>query len=481
MRPMLTVFDGHNDTLTREDADGFATGREGGHVDLPRARAGGLGGGIFAAFTATPGDQPPEGEPAAPIGQELAAGLVTRTIGRLLALERAGHVAVARAPGDLDAAREAGVLAAVAHIEGAEAVDPGLHALELLHAAGLRSLGPVWSRPNAFAHGVPFAYPSSPDTGPGLTPAGRRLVRRCAELGIAVDLSHLNEAGFWDVAGLELAPLIASHSGAHALCPASRNLTDAQLDAIGASGGLVGIVYAVAFLRADGAEDPDTPLETIAAHVRHVADRIGVEHVALGSDFDGATIPRELGDAAGLPRLLDAIRAAGFSEDEMELIAWGNWRRVLEAAWAEPRAGSSAHRPASRTTTAAADAMSCTEAHSRTEWYSWPPVNRFGVGRPFWLRMEPSVPPRIGSRTGSIPSARIARSATSTTCGNVSTKRRMLGYCGRSVTETRERGSSAATRSAVRRIRAMCSASSASSKSRAMKRTSARPASPESA
>ena len=293
MRPMLTVFDGHNDTLTREDADGFATGREGGRVDLPRARAGGLGGGIFAAFTATPGDQPPDGEPAAPIGQELAAGLVTRTIGRLLALERAGHVAVARAPGDLDAARETGVLAAVAHIEGAEAVDPGLHALELLHAAGLRSLGPVWSRPNAFAHGVPFAYPSSPDTGPGLTPAGRRLVRRCAELGIAVDLSHLNEAGFWDVAGLELAPLIASHSGAHALCPASRNLTDAQLDAIGASGGLVGIVYAVAFLRADGVEDPDTPLETIAAHVRHVADRIGVEHVALGSDFDGATIPRD--------------------------------------------------------------------------------------------------------------------------------------------------------------------------------------------
>ena len=85
--------------------------------------------------------------------------------------------------------------------------------------------------------------------------------------------------------------------------------------------------------RPDGAEDPDTPLEAIAAHVRHIADRIGVDHVALGSDFDGAEIPRALGDAAGLPRLLDAIRAAGFSEDEMEQIAWANWRRVLEAAW----------------------------------------------------------------------------------------------------------------------------------------------------
>jgi len=331
---VLTVFDGHNDTLTRDDADDFATGREGGHVDLPRARAGGLGGGIFAAFTDTPGDRWIEGEPAAPIGQDRAAGVVTRTLGRLLELERGGHVLLARGPGDLDTARERGTLAAVAHIEGAEAVDPGLLALDVLHAAGLRSLGPVWSRPNAFAHGVPFAYPSTPDIGPGLTPAGIRLVRRCAELGIAVDLSHLNEQGFWDVAKLGLAPLIASHSGAHALCPASRNLTDEQLDAIGASGGLVGIVYAVHFVRPDGVEDADTPLEAIAAHVRHVADRIGVDHVALGSDFDGATIPDALGDVTGLPRLLDAIRATGFSEDEMERIAWGNWRRVLEAAWA---------------------------------------------------------------------------------------------------------------------------------------------------
>src|SRR5215217_9508150 len=317
MRPMLTVFDGHNDTLTREDADRFSTGREGGHIDLPRARAGGLGGGIFAAFTGTPGasddeyerpDGALETELAAPIGQELAAGLVLRTLGRLLRLEREDHVAVARRPGDLDAARKAGVLAAVAHLEGAEAVDPDLHALDVLYAAGLRSLGPVWSRPNAFGHGVPFAFPSSPDTGPGLTPAGVALVRRCFELGVAVDLSHLNEAGFWDVARLDGAPLIASHSGAHALAPSSRNLTDAQIDAIGASGGLVGIVYAVNFLRGDGAEDADTPLATVSAHARHVADRIGAEHVGLGSDFDGATMPAELADVAGLPRLLDALR-----------------------------------------------------------------------------------------------------------------------------------------------------------------------------
>jgi membrane dipeptidase len=340
---VIPVFDGHNDALTRDDAADFAIGRDGGHLDLPRARAGGLAGGIFAMFTPTPGaehiDFDGEGrmeiELAAPIGREMAAAATTEAAGRLLGLERDGHVRVVREIADLDAARADGVLAAVLHHEGAEAIDPDLEALELWYAAGLRSIGPVWSRTNAFAHGVPFAFPASPDTGPGLTAAGRRLVRRCAQLGVAVDLSHLNEAGFWDVARLDDAPLIASHSGVHALCASTRNLTDPQLDAIGSSGGLVGIVFAVPFLRADGADEPDTPLRRIVEHVRYAADRIGVEHVALGSDFDGATIPDELGDVAGLPRLVEALQADGFSEDEVRAIAWDNWRRVLARAWHE--------------------------------------------------------------------------------------------------------------------------------------------------
>src|SRR3954468_13739417 len=176
---MIPVFDGHNDALTREDAADFATGRDGGHLDLPRARAGGLAGGIFAMFTPTPGaeridfdgDGRMEIELAAPIGREMAAAATPEAAGRLLGLERAGHVKVVRAVEDLDTALAGGVLAAVLHHEGAEAIDPGLEALELWYAAGLRSLGPVWSRPNAFAHGVPFAFPASPDTGPGLTAA----------------------------------------------------------------------------------------------------------------------------------------------------------------------------------------------------------------------------------------------------------------------------------------------------------------------
>jgi len=112
--------------------------------------------------------------------------------------------------------------ACLVQFEGAEAIDPGLESLELWYAAGLRSLGPVWSRANAFGFGVPFISPSTPDTGPGLTAAGRELVKRCAELGILVDVSHLNEAGFWDLARLELGPIVASHAAASAYPPRAR-------------------------------------------------------------------------------------------------------------------------------------------------------------------------------------------------------------------------------------------------------------------
>jgi membrane dipeptidase len=166
-----------------------------------------------------------------------------------------------------------------------------------------------------------------------LTDAGRELVRACNRLGILVDLSHLNEAGFWDVAEISDAPLAATHSNAHALCPATRNLTDAQLDAIGKSGGIVGINFAVSFLREDGANDADTPLGEIVRHVDYIADRIGVDHVAFGSDFDGARISDELGGIAGLPKLVAALRDAGYDDAAVDKITHGNWLRILGATW----------------------------------------------------------------------------------------------------------------------------------------------------
>ena len=154
------------------------------------------------------------------------------------------------------AAMAAGSTAAVMHIEGAEAIPADLEGLEALYARGLRSIGPLWSRPNIFGHGVPFRFPSSPDTGDGLTEAGKALVRACNRLRIQLDLSHLNFKGFWDVAELTDAPLVASHSNAHAIAASSRNLTDDQIRAIGKSGGMIGLNYAIGFLREDGALAP---------------------------------------------------------------------------------------------------------------------------------------------------------------------------------------------------------------------------------
>jgi membrane dipeptidase len=224
-------------------------------------------------------------------------------------------------------------MAAILHFEGAENLGPDPGAIEGYYEAGLRSLGIVWSRPNAYAEGVPFKFPSSPDTGQGLTDAGRELVTECTRLGVLIDLSHINEKGFWDVAGLTEAPLVATHSNAHALCPASRNLTDRQLDAIRDSDGMVGVNFAVSFLREDGGESEETPLETVVRHVDYLAERVGIDRVGFGSDFDGAKVPEGIGDASGLPNLLSALREAGYDDASLRKLAHENWVRVLGATW----------------------------------------------------------------------------------------------------------------------------------------------------
>jgi membrane dipeptidase len=242
---MIPVFDGHNDALLRLSMareDPVALFRDGGegHVDLPKARAGGLIGGFFALFSPTPDqpldfrvfDDPPYDIPVPdPMPRHAAAVPVARQVDIAAALEAAGLIRLVRTRGDLEG--EAGdVLTVVLHLEGAECIDADGTGLDALFAAGLRSLGPVWSRPNAFAHGVPFRTGSDGDTGPGLTAAGRRLVRGAHARGMVVDCSHITMKGFWDIAE-EGVPLVATHSNACAVALTARNLTDAQLRAIG--------------------------------------------------------------------------------------------------------------------------------------------------------------------------------------------------------------------------------------------------------
>lgn len=340
MTSALPVFDGHNDTLLRlytaKQDDSFWASTN-GHLDLARARAGGFAGGFFAVFVPDPADAPPsdDGELPDPLPYPYALQTALGMTALLFRIESqsAGQVRVARTISDIEHGLKTDTLSAVLHLEGAEPIDSEFYTLEVLYQAGLRSLGIVWSRPNAFGYGVPFRFPHTPDIGPGLTDAGRALVKACNHLGILIDLSHLNDAGFWDVARLSSAPLVATHSNAHAICPSPRNLTDRQLDAIRESNGMVGVNFHVGFLRPDGQRDDDTPLDVVADHIIYLADRLGIDCVGFGSDFDGALMPRDLGDAAGLPRLLETLRRRGFDEPSLRKLAHENWLRVLRTTW----------------------------------------------------------------------------------------------------------------------------------------------------
>ncbi len=273
------------------------------------------------------------------LSPELDKSLALKSTGEVISgLERLAansldKIKIATDSAMLAASIESGQLAIVLHIEGAEAIDPDFRNLDDLYDRGLRSLGMVWSRPNRFGHGVPFAYPVSPDTGPGLTEAGKELVRALNHKGIMLDLSHLNEKGFWGVAALSEAPLVASHSNAYALCRSARNLTDKQLEAVAESGGLVGVNFCVGFLRADGRPNTDTPLSTIVDHIDYIADKVGIDHVAFGSDFDGATIPDALHDIAGYPRIISLLRERGYNDGDIRKVSCDNWLRVLKATW----------------------------------------------------------------------------------------------------------------------------------------------------
>ena len=346
----LPIFDGHNDTLLslysgkRGAEVGFLERSTAGHIDYPRALEGGLGGGFFAIFSSSGEDltenliETPEGYEVPLSGPRAFEPALKDTLAMAANLFRTeavsnGKFKVVRTIDELRRCLDAGVMAAIFHIEGAEAIDTDLNALEVLCQAGLRSLGIVWSRPNAFGTGVPFSFPSHPDIGPGLTDTGKELVKACNHLGIMLDVSHLNEKGFWDVADLSDAPLVATHSNVYTLSRSARNLTDEQLKAIRASDGIVGLNFAVTFLREDGKRVADTPLDVLVRHIDYLVDKLGIERVGLGSDFDGATIPQDLGDVTGLPKLVAALRESGYHEAALEKLAYKNWLRVLEKTW----------------------------------------------------------------------------------------------------------------------------------------------------
>ena len=347
------IFDGHNDILSllyakAENQDGpvdigqFAASMS-GHLDADKIRQGGFAGGFFAIWVPSPIDPVnkraqmslPEYDLPLPseISVDAALPVAMAQAAILHRMEADGHLTICTTAASLAVAIKSGTLAAIMHIEGAEPIDCDFYNLDMFYRAGLRSIGPVWSRPNRFGHGVPFRYPSSGDIGPGLTEDGVRLVDYCDANGVLIDLSHLNEAGFWDVAKRSTKPLVATHSNAYEVCHHARNLTDRQLAAIAESDGMVGLNFAVAFLRPDGCMQADTSLDIMLRHLDYLISHLGEDKVGLGSDFDGTTVPQDIENAAGLTVLRRAMRAHGYDETLMAKLCYGNWLRVLGKTW----------------------------------------------------------------------------------------------------------------------------------------------------
>lgn len=362
------IFDGHNDTVMSLMGQGFdgPGGRsffewsEKGHIDLPRARAGGLGGGFYAVLARSKKPAPPNADPSTgagslerarevgtafsptegwppPLPLDEAQSDALDRLGILLrvAEESNGQVEIIRTAAQLQHCLDNGIHAMLLHFEGADPLDPEGLALEVFYAAGLRSVGITHFRQNAYAAGVPNHFPGTPDIGDGLTDAGKELIRQLNKRRVLIDLSHANWKTFWEVAELSDAPLVATHSNAWALTNHPRNLTDEQLDAIRESKGMVGINFHVGFVREDGKMDPDTPISRLADHLDYLVERLGIDCVGIGSDFDGSVVPNELKDAAGLPKLMQELRDRGYDDVALTKIAHGNWVRVLRETWGE--------------------------------------------------------------------------------------------------------------------------------------------------
>jgi microsomal dipeptidase-like Zn-dependent dipeptidase len=331
----LKVVDLHDDLLlwNRDPLEEHAHG----HSDVPRLLKGRTAVQVFSAVTKSPrglnydsntGDSDNitllailQRWPPRTWGSRLQRALYQARKLAQAAARSHDSLTIVRSAADLEAFLAkpnagSGALAGILAIEGLHALDGRLGNLDTLYAAGFRIMGLTHFFDNevgASAHGVSKG---------GLTETGRAVVRRMQELHIIADLAHLAPAGVAEVLDMASRPVVVSHSGVQATCPGPRNLSDDQIRAIAANGGLIGIGYW------DGAVCEPGARSTARA-IRHVAALVGVQHAALGSDFDGATkVPF---DAANLAQMTQALREEGFSEGEIADIMGGNALRFLRA------------------------------------------------------------------------------------------------------------------------------------------------------
>lgn len=337
------IIDGHNDLLWKLESArrvgnplNFFEPQDELDIDAIKAKQGGFCGGLFALFTSNislGNEDLPVGD--RPIDNYNHLDALNRVSGMMaeahrLVRESDGYVVICRSSTELNTAAEAGKMGIMLHIEGCEAIDRDFNSLEMLYAAGLRSLGPLWSRDNIYGVGVPFEFPRHPDIGDGLSDIGIELVKICNQMNIMVDLSHLNEKGFWDIAKYSDKPLMVSHSNIYELSKSPRNLTDKQLAAVAESQGIVGLNFESGYLNSDGKAGGHASLDIMLKHIEYMLEKLGENGVALGSDFDGAPILSEVASAADLPNLVNRFKEAGYSAELIDKICYKNWISFMQ-------------------------------------------------------------------------------------------------------------------------------------------------------
>ena len=318
----MKIIDLHCDTVMRFYDGEHLDGMTAGHVSLEGLRQGETMAQCFAIFVPTYGAAERHGVPVGP-GEYFDRAYEAYL--RELELCR-GKLAPAYTAADIVKNDARGLVSSILTVEDGVTLDGKIENVDDYFNKGVRMVALTWNYENS------LGYPQNSDPEKhalGLKPFGIDCVRRMNELGIAVDVSHLSEGGFWDVAKNSKKPFIASHSCCRALCDISRNLTDEQLRAVADSGGVVGLNYCNYFLHpvADR-EDSFTAISELLRHLRHMVNIAGTEAVALGSDYDGIGSRLEWGGCAGQQSLAEAIIGA-FGVDTGEKICHKNALRAL--------------------------------------------------------------------------------------------------------------------------------------------------------
>jgi len=291
-----------------------------GHLDLPRMKEGGVNGQVFAVWVSPTQLKPDEYCGFAIKGAEA----FDRVCGR-----SADMVAPARNPDEFRQAVVSGRIAAVLAVEGGHALEGRLQNLDRLFEHGARALTVTWCNSNEL--GDSSSDESKPHN--GLSPLGRQAVRRMNELGMIIDVSHSADRTVFDILDASLSPVIASHSGIRASRDFDRNLTDEQIRAISANGGVIGVVFLPYFLR-----EPEerASIEDVLDTVDHICQLVGPDHAALGSDFDGfsGALPG-LEDVTKMGAIGAGLRRRGFPEGDITKVLGRNFLRVWEAVAAK--------------------------------------------------------------------------------------------------------------------------------------------------